>query len=148
MHQAVSGERLQCLPFAGEVSRGVDVPACADSVEVEAQVAHDVGDDVLADVVVHAEFNAAQDRDSAAVQRFVVAAARFFVLAVTATEHADGADAEAEQVAVGEGRVALKVAVKRAFALVADEAVFRAGKVVEADKFVAARGELFDGGLQ
>ena len=99
-------------------------------------------------MVVRAEFDAAQDGDSAAVQRFVVAAARFFVLAVATAEHTDGADAEAEQVAVGEGRVALKVAVKRAFALVADEAVFRAGKVVEADKFVAARGELFDGGLQ
>ena len=58
--QSVLRECFECLPFCGEVLPCIDGVFFADGVEVEVQVAHDFGDDVLADVVIMIERHAAQ----------------------------------------------------------------------------------------
>lgn len=138
--EAVLREFGKRLPFFGKVLFGIDFKFVTDGVEVEVQVAHDLGDAVLADVVVFVEGDAAQDGEAAGIQRLIIAAARFFVLAVVVFEHGDGAHAKADEVAVAEGGVALEVAVEGAVFLVLDEAVFGFGEVVEADEFVACVG--------
>ena len=135
--KAVVGHFRQRLPFFGKVLFCIDFKCVTDGIEVKAQVAHDVRNDVAADMVVRIQGDAAQDGQTAGIKRLIVAAARFFVLAVVVIEHGNGAGAEADEIALAVGGVALEVAVESAVFLVLHEAVVGFGEVIKADEVVA-----------
>ena len=70
------------------------------------------------------------------------------VLAVQVADLADGRDAEADQVAVAVGGVALEIALQGRFFLGNGQFVVRQGEVVHADVAVTGGGQLFDGALE
>ena len=125
-----------------------DVVAALQRGHRDLALAHQLLDQVGAQLVVLAQAHAAEHRQAAGVDRRFPAGQVARVLAEAVADMADRADAQADQVAVGVGGVAHEVAMQAAARLRLRQVVVGQGEVVHADVDVAGGGELLDRQLQ
>lgn len=135
--QAVGLHGVQALQLGGEVGGKVDLVGLADGVKAQPALAHQGHDDGAAQQIVLRGGEAAHHGQAALLQRLAVFVQGFGILAVDVADVADGGDAQADQVAVGLGAVALEVAVQAALAFGDGQRIARQGKVVHAHVVVA-----------
>ena len=122
--------------------------AALDGGEVQSEMTDQIGDHRPAQPVVGVQPHAPEHRQPALVDPREIVLQPFQVLAVTVPDHADGGRAQADQIAVGVGAVALEVPVQGAGLLRQRQLVVGLGEMVHADVDVTGVGQPPDGGFE
>src|SRR3990167_2562538 len=146
--QSVALQGLQALDRVGEIVVEPDVVPALQRRDGHLALAHQLLDQVCAQLVVLAQVHAPEDGKAALVNGNLPAGQVARILAEAVADMADGADAQADQIAVGMGRVAHEIAMQAAPCLCLREVVVGQGEVVHADIFITGIGQLLDGQLQ
>ena len=132
----------------GEVALELNAVAILEFAEVDAPLAHQVEDDLAAQYVILTQVVTPVNRQHAAIQPRIVLGQFLDTLAVAVADLADRGHADADQVAVGVGRVPLEVALQGAVLAGLRQLIVRQGEVVHTDVDVTGGGQPLDGQLQ
>src|SRR5215218_6658500 len=109
-YEPIRHERCEPVQRIGEIGIEIDRVAPLQRRNRDLSLAHQLLDEVCAQPIVLVQVHAAEDRQTAVVNRDLPAGKVPRVLAEAVADMADRAHAQADQVAVGVGRVAHEVA--------------------------------------
>ena len=147
-NESEGGELFQVGKFVFEIAVERDTEHAFVDLVIQGEAAHQILDDIAAQEVVLIELVAAHDRQVSCIECGVVGVDVAFVLGVGAADLADGRYADGDQIAVCVGRVALEVALEKAFFKGDGKFVIRFGEMVHTDEDVATLGQGLDAILQ
>lgn len=131
----------QAAHFVGKIAIEVDGIGLGDFTPIKLSVAHQPPNHITSQDVVRGEGNTSTYRRRSSFYRRIVIHKMAMVLAVGITHPAYGADADAENVAIGAGRISLEITLQRARHLGCDQVVITARKMIHTDIAITGAGE-------
>src|SRR5215469_10924859 len=137
--QSVGDMRPQLLERVAEIGHKVDFVTLLYDSDLDAALAHQLTDHRPTHAIIPTELKSTPDRQGPVVKRRFPGLQLAKVLAEAVADMTDGTDAQADQVAVGMGRIAHEVALQLTGVLGAHQIIIWQRKVIHADVAIAAR---------